>query len=120
MVEISVKSKRTERSRKVVKVTQGVVANGVAFRMVVKAVGVAVGRDVSGHDRNGSVKVVAVFDLTLIAVVAEKAVVMVVSVLVLVAVAVSINGGSVDYRVNGMDCVDVWSMVVGVNHGRIQ
>ena len=124
VIEVGVKAKRSERSREVVKVTQGVVANGVAFGMVVEAVGVAVGvavgGDISGHDWQGSVKIVPVFDLPLIAVVTEKAVVMVVAVLVLVTVAVSIRWGSVDNRVNRMDCMDEWSMVVGVNHGAIE
>ena len=88
MIEVGVKSEWPERSGEVIEMTDGVVTYGVSFRVVVEVGGVAVCGYIAGNDRNWRVKIVAVFDLTLVAVIAEEAVVTVIAVLVVVAVAV--------------------------------
>ena len=117
MIEVGVKSEWPERSGEVIELTDGVVTYGVSFRVVVEVGGVAVCGYIAGNDRNWRVKIVAVFDLTLVAVIAAEAVVTVIAVLVVVAVAVCV-GRRVD-MVGRSDCMDERQVSVRFNHGPV-
>ncbi len=92
MIEICVKSERSEGSGELIKMTQSVVADCVTFGVIVNPVNVSVSRNISGDDRNRNVEAVPVLDLALVAVITEEAVVVVIAVLVVVAVTLGING----------------------------
>ena len=110
MIEICVKSERSEGSGELIEMTQSVVADCVTFGVIVNPVNVSVSRNISGNNRNRNVEAVPVLDFALVAVIAEEAVVVVIAVLVVVAVTLGINGS----RNNRPDRNYRNMMVVGV------